>query len=73
MLREKWTFALFTIIDGEPTPADEVGALQGIRLLRENAWRNAEDLVAARNNPLALAVPAYGYLRDATAPRATSA
>jgi uncharacterized protein DUF5995 len=40
---------IFTIVDAEPSPADEVGALQGIRLLRENAWRNAEDLVAARN------------------------
>jgi Family of unknown function (DUF5995) len=44
---------VFTIVDGEPSPADEVGALQGIRLLRENAWRNAEDLVSTRNNPLA--------------------
>jgi len=43
---------IFTILDAEPSPADEVGALQGIRLLRENAWRNAEDLVAART-PLA--------------------
>jgi Family of unknown function (DUF5995) len=43
---------IFTIDDAEPSPADEVGALQGIRVLRENAWRNAEDLVAARNNPL---------------------
>jgi len=43
---------IFTIEDAEPSPADEVGALQGIRVLRENAWRNAEDLVAARNNPL---------------------
>jgi hypothetical protein len=47
---------IFTIVDAEPSPADEVGALQGIRLLRENAWRNAEDLVAARNNPLQLAL-----------------
>ncbi len=39
---------IFAIVDAEPSPADEVGALQGIRLLRENAWRNAEDLVAAR-------------------------
>ncbi|MDX6606878.1 MAG: hypothetical protein QOD14_1418 [Solirubrobacterales bacterium] len=44
---------IFTILDAEPSPADEVGALQGIRLLRENAWRNAEDLVSTRNNPLA--------------------
>ncbi len=47
---------IFTIIDAEPSPADEVGALQGIGLLRENAWRNAKDLLAARNNPLALAL-----------------
>jgi hypothetical protein len=43
---------IFAIVDAEPSPADEVGALQGIRLLRENAWRNAEDLVSTRNNPL---------------------
>jgi hypothetical protein len=47
---------IFTIEDAEPSPADEVGALHGIRGLRENAWRNAEDLVAARNNPIALAL-----------------
>jgi hypothetical protein len=39
---------VFTIVDGEPSPADEVGALAGIRGLRENAWRNAKRLVAAR-------------------------
>jgi uncharacterized protein DUF5995 len=44
---------IFTIEDAEPSPADEVGALQGIRGLRENAWRNAEDLVSTRNNPIA--------------------
>lgn len=38
------------------SPFEEVGALQGIRALRENAWRNAEDLIAARNNPLQLAL-----------------
>jgi Family of unknown function (DUF5995) len=43
---------VFTIVDGEPSPADEVGALQGIRGLRENAWRNAENLLATRNNPI---------------------
>jgi hypothetical protein len=47
---------VFTIVDGEPSPADEVGALQGIRTLRENAWRNAEDLLAARNDPIQLAL-----------------
>jgi hypothetical protein len=44
---------IFTWDDAEPSPADEVGALQGIRGLRENAWRNAEDLVSTRNNPIA--------------------
>jgi hypothetical protein len=43
---------IFTWDDAEPSPADEVGALQGIRGLRENAWRNAEDLVSTRNNPI---------------------
>jgi hypothetical protein len=43
---------VFTVVDVEPSPADEVGALQ-IRLLRENAWRNAEHLVSTRSNPLA--------------------
>jgi hypothetical protein len=47
---------IFRIEDAEPSPADEVGALQGIRLLRENAWRNAEDLVSTRNNPVAHAL-----------------
>jgi hypothetical protein len=47
---------IFTIEDAEPSPADEVGALQGIRVLRENAWRNAEDLVSTRSNPLAHAL-----------------
>jgi Family of unknown function (DUF5995) len=39
---------LFTVVDGEPSPIDEIGALQLIRLMRENAWRNAERLIAAR-------------------------
>jgi hypothetical protein len=47
---------IFTIEDAEPSPADEVGALQGIRGLRENAWRNAEDLVSTRNDPIAHAL-----------------
>jgi uncharacterized protein DUF5995 len=47
---------IFTWVDAEPSPADEVGALQGIRGLRENAWRNAEDLVSTRNNPIAHAL-----------------
>ncbi len=35
--------------DMEPSPIDEVGALALIRLMRENAWRNAKRLVAARS------------------------
>lgn len=46
---------IFTVA-GDLSPFEEVGALQGIRGLRENAWRNAEDLLAARNNPLQLAL-----------------
>jgi hypothetical protein len=45
-------FALYDPLIGtsdmEPSPIDEVGALALIRLLRENAWRNAKRLVAAR-------------------------
>jgi len=47
---------IFTWVDAEPSPADEVGALQGIRGLRENAWRNAEDLLSTRNDPIAHAM-----------------
>jgi hypothetical protein len=46
---------VFTVA-GDLSPFEEVGALQGIRTLRENAWRNAEDLISARNNPLQLAL-----------------
>ena len=46
---------IFTVA-GDLSPFEEVGALQGIRALRENAWRNAEDLIAARNHPLQLAL-----------------
>jgi hypothetical protein len=38
---------LFSLTDAEPSPADEVSALQMIRGFRENAWRNAERLVRA--------------------------
>jgi hypothetical protein len=38
----------FTTGDGEPSPFDEIGGLALIRLLRENAWRNAKRLVAAK-------------------------
>jgi hypothetical protein len=57
---------VFTVVDAEPSPADEVGALQGIRLLRENAWRNAEDLVSTRNNPLAHALVEQNIETQAT-------
>jgi hypothetical protein len=40
---------LFGYTDGEPSPLDEIGALAAVRGFRENAWRNAERLVAARN------------------------
>jgi hypothetical protein len=38
---------MFTWTDAEPSPLDEVGALQMVRGFRENAWRNAERLVNA--------------------------
>jgi hypothetical protein len=41
---------LFSVVDAEPSPADEVSALQMIRGFRENAWRNAERLVGARTD-----------------------
>ena len=41
---------IFTLTDAEPSPLDEVGALAAVRGFRENAWRNAERLVSARND-----------------------
>ena len=38
---------IFKATDAEPSPLDEVGALQAVRTMRENAWRNAERLVNA--------------------------
>jgi hypothetical protein len=38
---------LFETTDAEPSPLDEIGALQAVRVMRENAWRNAERLVGA--------------------------
>ena len=40
---------LFTLTDAEPSPLDEITVLQAVRVFRENAWRNAERLVAARS------------------------
>ncbi len=37
----------FQVTDAEPSPLDEISALQGVRTWRENAWRNAERLVSA--------------------------
>jgi hypothetical protein len=42
---------LFGLTDAEPSPLDEIGALQAIRGFRENAWRNAERLVNAAAGP----------------------
>lgn len=41
--------SIFELTDLEPSPVDEEAVLQAVRLFRENAWRNAERLVAARN------------------------
>jgi hypothetical protein len=41
---------LFTTTDAGPSPFDEVGMLQSVRFLRENAWRNAERLVNANGD-----------------------
>jgi hypothetical protein len=46
---------IFEFTDAEPSPADETGALEAVRSFRENAWRNAERLVAARDDPEELA------------------
>jgi len=40
---------LFRTSDAEPSPADEKAVLQAVRGYRENAWRNAERLVNARD------------------------
>lgn len=39
-----------------PGTLDEMATFQAFPLMRENAWRNAERLVATRNNPLLRAV-----------------
>jgi Family of unknown function (DUF5995) len=45
---------IFGISDAEPVPIDEAGALSVVRAWRENAWRNAERLVLARDDPARL-------------------
>lgn len=41
---------ILTLTDLEPSPLDEITVLQAVRLFRENAWRNAERLVAAHTD-----------------------
>lgn len=41
---------IFEITDAEPSPFDEEGVLLAVRLFRENAWRYAEQLVAATDD-----------------------
>lgn len=38
---------IFALTDAEPSPFDEEGVLLAVRLFRENAWRYAEQLMAA--------------------------
>lgn len=38
----------FPVMDGGPSPLDELGALEMVKAWREGAWRNAERLAAAR-------------------------
>jgi Family of unknown function (DUF5995) len=45
---------IFGISDAEPLPIDEAAALSVVRAWRENAWRNAERLVVARDDPARL-------------------
>jgi hypothetical protein len=41
---------LVTFADASPSPADEMGALEMLKLWREIAWRNAERLTLARSD-----------------------
>ncbi|MGH2794286.1 MAG: DUF5995 family protein [Actinomycetota bacterium] len=41
---------LVTFADASPSPVDEMGALEMLKLWREGAWRNAERLTLARND-----------------------
>lgn len=45
---------MFETTDGGPSPLDELGTLQVVRDWRENAWRNAERLIAAKDDPAEL-------------------
>lgn len=38
---------LFEATDAGPSPLDEIGSLEAVRTMRENAWRNAERLLDA--------------------------
>jgi Family of unknown function (DUF5995) len=38
----------FTLIDLKPSPLDEIGTMEGVKIWREGAWRSAERLVRAR-------------------------
>ena len=40
---------LFPLVDLSPSPLDELGAQETVKLWRETAWRNAERLVSARS------------------------
>jgi hypothetical protein len=42
---------IFGVPDAAPLPIDEEAALAVVRTWRENAWRNAERLVVARDDP----------------------
>ena len=41
---------MVTFSDASPSPADEMGALEMLKLWREGAWRNAERLTLARTD-----------------------
>jgi hypothetical protein len=45
---------MFDVSDGGPSPFDELAVLNAVRGYRENAWRNAENLIEARNDPAEL-------------------
>lgn len=46
---------MFEATDGGPSPLEEIGMLQIVREWREQAWRNAERLIEARDDPAQLA------------------
>jgi hypothetical protein len=64
---------LFSFTDAEPSPADEVSALQMIRGFRENAWRNAERLVRAQSEAERAFVSSTIELEAAASARAIQA